>query len=58
MLPHMLPSSGNYLHVKNLRYQLIPIRDVDDQKILQSDWMRGKISHSQPKVVVPDATFA
>ena len=54
----MLPSSGNYLHAKNLRYQLLPIRDVDDQKILQSDWMRGNISHSQPTVVVPDATSA
>ena len=25
---------------KNPRYQLISSRDIDDQRILQSDWMR------------------
>ena len=33
----MLPSFNDCLHAKNLRYQLIPSRNIDDQRILQSD---------------------
>ena len=36
----------DYLHVKNLRYQLIPSRDIDDQRIMQPDWIRGTTGHS------------
>ena len=36
----------DYLHVKNLRYHFIPSRDTDDQRILQSDWIRGPTGHS------------
>ena len=27
------------LHAKNLRYQLIPSRHIDDQRVLQSGWL-------------------
>ena len=33
----MLPSQYDYLHAKNLGYELIPFRDNNDQRILQSD---------------------
>ena len=35
----MLPFFDHYLHVKNLRDSLSPSRDIDDQRILQSDWL-------------------
>ena len=47
----------DYLDAKNLRYWLIPFTDIDDQWILQSNWTRGITEHTQPKVVVSDATF-
>ena len=53
----MQPSLDNKLHAKKLRYQLILCRDIDDQRMLQSDWMRGTIAHTQTKVLVPGATF-
>ena len=53
----MLASLDDYLHAKNLRYQLIPSRDIDVQRILQTDLARGTPDHIQPKVVVSDATF-
>ena len=54
---HMLPSLDGYLHAKHLRVPLIPSRDINNQKILQSNWMRGTTSHTQSKEVAPDATF-
>ena len=33
----MLLSFDEYLHAKNLRYQMIPSRDTVDQRILQFD---------------------
>ena len=42
---------------KKLRYQLIPSRKTDDQRILQPDWMRCLTVHTQPKVVVSLATI-
>ena len=33
-------------------------KDIDDQRILQSDWKRNTTGHTQPKVVVSDAAFA
>ena len=39
------------------RYQLIPSRNTDGQKILESDWTRGTPGHTQPKMAVLDATF-
>ena len=33
-------------------YQLIPSRDIDDQRILESDWPES------PRVVVLNATFS
>ena len=32
-------SSREYLHAKNLRYWLILSRDIEDQRIPQSDWL-------------------
>ena len=37
---HMLPSLYEF-PAKNLRYRLIPSKDIDDQRIMQSDWMRA-----------------
>ena len=37
----MLPSLDEYAHAQNLRDRLIPSRDIDDQRILQSDWLRS-----------------
>ena len=51
----MLPSFDKYLHAKNLKNQLIPSRDINDQRISQSDWTKGTIGHIQTKVVVLDA---
>ena len=39
------------------RYQLIPSGDIDDQRILESDWPKGAPGHYQPRVVVLNATF-
>ena len=33
----MPASLDDYLHAKNLRDRLIPARDIDDQRILQSN---------------------
>ena len=35
---------------------MIPYGDIDDQRILQSDWVRGITVHTQTKLVVSDAT--
>ena len=43
------------LHAKKLRYRLIFSREIDDQRILQSDC--GLNGHTQTKAVVSDATF-
>ena len=45
----MLPSLDDYLHARNLRDQSISFRDIDDQRILQPSWTRGKTNHTQPK---------
>ena len=45
----MLPSIDDYLHARSLRDQSIAFRDIDYQKILQSNWTRGTTSHTQPK---------
>ena len=39
------------------RYQLIPSRDIDDQRILESDNFKGTRGHIQLRVVVLNATF-
>ena len=53
----ILPSLDDHqLHGKNLRYQLNPFRDINDQNILQSDWIREKAGHTHSKGVVSEAT--
>ena len=42
---------------KNIRYRLIPSKDTDDQRLLQSDWARGATGYSQPNAIVSDAAF-
>ena len=39
------------------RYQPIPSRDIDDQRILGSDWPKGKPGHTQPRLVILNVTF-
>ena len=53
----MLPLFDDSLHAKNLRGRSIPSLDIDDQRILQSGWMRGTTGYSQPNVVASDAIF-
>ena len=40
---------------KKLRDQLILFRDIDEQRILQSDWTRGTTDQTQANVAVSDA---
>ena len=47
----MLTSFNDCLHAKKVNHQLIPSTDIDDQRILQSDW-RGTTGQTQPKMVV------
>ena len=47
----MLPSLDEYLHAKNLKYQLIPSGDIVDPRILKSDWTRCMLDRIQPQVV-------
>ena len=42
---------------KKLRYQLTLSKNIDDQKVLESDWTRNTTSHTKPKVVVSDFPF-
>ena len=46
-----------YFQNQNLRYILIPFRDIDDQRILQCNYMRGLTGHTQSKVVVQMLPF-
>ena len=57
-LSQILPFLHDYLHGKYLRCGLILFGDIDDQRILQLDWWKVKTGHTQPKVVISDATFA
>ena len=41
----MVSSPDDYLHAKNLGYQLIPSRDPTDQRVLQSDWTSDLCRH-------------
>ena len=52
---HMLPSLDDYLYAKNIRTHTILFRNIDDQRILQSDWSRGRIGHIPNKKML---TFA
>ena len=45
------------MHPKFQRYLLIPSRDVDVEKIIESDWTKGAPSSVNRKAVVTDATF-
>ena len=48
----------DYLYAKSLpRQKLIHSRNIDGQRILQSDSMRGTPGHSKPKVVAVDLDF-
>ena len=53
----MLPSYNKYLHTENLRHQLIPPKNIVDQRILQSDWTRDTLQHTQPEVKVSGPIF-
>ena len=54
----MLPSLDKYLHAKNLRYQLIFSRDINDQRILQSDWLRTFLAITEDLIFPRYVTFA
>ena len=53
----MLPSLDDYVNAKKVGHYSIPSWDINDQRILQSDWMRGLTGNSQPKVVISDVIF-
>ena len=48
----MLHSLDYYLHAKNLRDCRIFSKDIDDQRILQSDWKSNKTSHTKAKLQI------
>ena len=39
------------------KYQLISSGDINDKKILGSDWSKSTTGHTQPRMVVVNATF-
>ena len=53
----ILPSIAGYLQAKNIWYSLIPSRDIDDQRILRSDWTRDTTGNTQLKLAVSDPSF-
>ena len=53
----MLPSLDENLHEKNLRYHMIPSREIVNLRILQSNWTRGAFDHIQLELIASDATF-
>ena len=54
--PHLTKNGSLrcYLPLIIISIQLIPLRDTDDQRILQFDWTRCKPCQSQSEVVVQD----
>ena len=38
-------------------YQQISSRDIDDQRILGSDWPKSTHGHTEPRVVVLNTAF-
>ena len=38
-------------------YQLIPSKDINNKKILGSDWTKCTPGHTQPRVMVLYSTF-
>ena len=53
----LLSPPDNHFQAKNLKYQLIPSRDIDDQRLMQSNWTKSTTGHTQPKVLLLDANF-
>ena len=53
----VLSSLDDSLPEKKIKYQLILFTEIDDERILLSDWMRNKHGNNQTKVVFSDATF-
>ena len=53
----MLPLLNDYLHAKTLTDCCISSRDIDDQRILQSDRKKGTTGLTQLKLVASDASF-
>ena len=44
----------DYFHAKNLRDSSSPSRDTDDQRILQSDWLKAILGHNWRSRSFPD----
>ena len=49
---------GNKYIMVTQTYQLIASRDIDDQRILESDCPKSTPGHTQTRVVVLNATFS
>ena len=52
----MLSSLDDYLHTKKKELHDSFFLDTDDQRILQSDWIRGKTGRNQPKELISHPT--
>ena len=50
-----LPLTTNSM--EKTKVQFILSREIDDHRILQSEWTRGMPGHTQLKVVVSNTTF-
>ena len=48
----MLQTFDDISMQKNLKNCWISSKDIDDQIILQSDWMKGTTDNTQPKNIV------
>ena len=52
----MLLSLDDYLHAKKKKDHLTLSTDIDDHRILYSDWIKDTPSHNQTKELVSHAT--
>lgn len=54
----MLPSLDDYIHEKDLRYQLVLSCFIADKRILLYDWIRDMKGQSQRKSDIPLMTIS
>ena len=49
----MQPFLDDYIHTKNLRHHFSFSGNIVDQRNQESNWMRGRTGHTQPKPIFP-----
>ena len=43
--------------IANEQSEVFTSKDIDNQRITESDWPKGKPDHTKPRVLVLNATF-